>query len=79
MTSMQLEFRSCKPSIKGNVRVVDGNYTQVMGKGSINASPNLSQPSMYVPQSVQNQVSLSSLATPITTYHILSNILCFKT
>lgn len=79
MTSMQLEFRSRKPLITGNVRVVDGNYTQVMGKDSINASPNLSQPSMYVPQSVQNQVSLSSLATPITTYHILSNILCFKT
>lgn len=61
-TSKRSEFGSYRPSVHGSIRVADGNQSQVMCKGSVNVSSNLSLSSvLYVPESAHNLVLVSSL------------------
>lgn len=49
------------PPVQGYIRVVDGNYIQVISEGSVNISPTpcLSF-ALYVPQPAHDRVSFSS-------------------
>ena len=62
VTSIRFEFQSCTSTTDRRVRIADGSYNHLVGKGTVCVLPNLTLSSvLHVPSFSFNLLSVSAL------------------